>query len=77
MRPTKLNGNKKQTKYSLNNTKYKNIYAQNDAWLQQRYNPEVLDAIERERKQRVIKNSQEFINLFKTGFYNDIDLSVK
>jgi cell division GTPase FtsZ len=53
------------------------LIIQNDAWFQEKYNPEVLDAIERERKERVCKNAVEFINLFKEGAYDNVDFAIK
>lgn len=50
---------------------------QKDAWFSEKYDPEVLDLLERDRRDNSKKQHKDFIDKFNIGFYDRIDLTVK
>jgi hypothetical protein len=50
---------------------------QKDAWFSEKYDPEVLDLLERDRKENCKRMYQDFMEKFNKGFYDKIDLTIK
>ena len=50
---------------------------QSDAWFREKYDPEFLDVIERERKDNVQASAKEFFRVMDEGGYEKIDLRIK
>ena len=48
---------------------------QKDAWFSEKYDPEVLSLLEKDRKELARANSQQFFNEFGRGVFADIDLT--
>lgn len=49
---------------------------QKDAWFNEKYNPEVLEMLEKEKRDTFKKNYTQFITRLEEGYYNAIDLRV-
>lgn len=47
-----------------------------DAWFNEKYNPEILDLQEKERRELCKKNAEDFIEKTKAGFYDDIEFRI-
>jgi hypothetical protein len=52
------------------------VFIQNEPWFNEKYNPELLDALEKERREHVKRLSEEFMARLDAGFYDKIDLRV-
>ena len=46
----------------------------NDAWFNEKYNPELLDYFEKEKKKKKKKNYTEFLERLEAGILDTIDL---
>ena len=46
----------------------------NDAWFNEKYNPELLDYFEKEKKELSKKNYTEFLERLEAGILDTIDL---
>jgi hypothetical protein len=48
-----------------------------DAWFNEKYNPEMLDLYEREKKDLTKKNYSDFVGKLHGGLYDGLELRVK